>query len=426
MPKLRLITFGCQANELDSERIAGLLSAEGFELTDQEAEADLILLNTCSIRQKAEEKLYSRLGRLALLKDRKPSLQIGVTGCIAEQEGEGIRRRFPFVDLVVGTGQIGQIPSRLGKGGRGESSSAAPLRFSRVKAWVEIMRGCDNFCAYCVVPYLRGREQSRSPEEILEEIEALVASGYQEITLLGHNVNSYGKGLSPPIHFPELLRRIDDRVSASVWVRFVTSHPKDLSPELSRSFKELPSLCEHIHLPAQSGSDRILERMGRGYDREQFLRIADELRRWVPEIAITSDIMVGFPGEREEDFQATLDLLQQVRFDRIFSFKYSPRPRTAALSYPDQVPEEEKEDRLSRLISLQNRICLEKNRSLLGKVLQVRVEERKSRRDPGLVTARTRTNHLVHFADPEAQEGSLREVRIKEASTFHLKGDVIH
>jgi len=426
MPKLRLITFGCQANELDSERIAGLLSAVGFELTDQETEADLILLNTCSIRQKAEEKLYSRLGRLAALKNNKPSLQIGVTGCIAEQEGEGLRRRFPFVDLVVGTGQIEQIPSRLGKGDRGGERKLVPLRFSKVKAWVEIMKGCDNFCAYCVVPYLRGREESRPPEEILQEIEGLVSSGYQEITLLGHNVNSYGKGLTPHVHFPELLRRIDEGVPDSVWLRFITSHPKDLSPEMARCLAELPSVCEHIHLPAQSGSNRILERMRRGYTREQFLRITEELRGWVPEVAITSDIMVGFPGETEEDFQATLDLLQQVGFDRIFSFKYSPRPRTAALSYPDHVPEAEKEDRLSRLISLQNRICLEKNQALVGKIVQVRVEERESRKDSRLVTARTRTNYIVHYPDQEAQEGSIQSVRIKEASTFHLKGEAIH
>jgi len=425
MPKLKLITFGCQTNELDSERIAGVLSESGYDLTDQEEEADLILLNTCSIRKKAEDKFYSQLGRLGTLKRGKRHLRIGVCGCIAEQEGEGLRRRFPIVDLVIGTGRISQIPSLLSVGKAETTGPIHPLRSSPVKAWIEIMKGCNNFCAYCVVPYLRGREESRSPEEILQEIADLKGKGYREIVLLGHNVNSYGRGLFPPVDFRGLLHRIDTVVSDSMWVRFTTSHPKDLTPELARCFAELPALCEHIHLPVQSGSDQVLARMNRGYLRGHFLGIMDELRRWTPNIAVTTDIMVGFPGESERDFQATLDLLEEVRFDRIFSFKYSPRPRTKALSFSDHLPERVKEDRLRQVIDLQNSISHQKNRAFLGETVQVLVEKRGSKRDQRMVTSRTRTNQVVHFADPGAEAGAIVGVRILEASAFHLKGEAI-
>jgi tRNA-2-methylthio-N6-dimethylallyladenosine synthase len=425
MPKLKLITFGCQTNELDSERIAGVLSESGYDLTDREEEADLILLNTCSIRKKAEDKFYSQLGRLGVLKRGKRHLRIGVCGCIAEQEGEGLRRRFPIVDLIIGTGRISQIPSLLSDGKAETTAPIHPLRSSMVKAWIEIMKGCNNFCAYCVVPYLRGREESRSPQEILQEIADLEGEGYREIVLLGHNVNSYGRGLFPPVDFRGLLHRIDTAVSDSMWVRFTTSHPKDLTPELARCFAELPVLCEHIHLPVQSGSDQILARMNRGYLRAHFLGIVDELRRWTPSIAITTDIMVGFPGESERDFQATLSLLEEVRFDRIFSFKYSPRPRTKALSFPDHLPERVKEDRLSQVINLQNSISHQKNRAILGETVQVLVEKRGSKRDQGMVTSRTRANQVVHFADPGAEAGAIMRVRIVEASAFHLKGEAI-
>jgi len=428
MPKLKLITFGCQTNHLDSERIAGILFREGFHLTEHEEEADLIILNTCSIRQKAEEKFFSQLGRVGVLKRRNPLLGVGVCGCIAEQEGEGLKLRFPFVDFVVGTNQIAEIPSLLREKESSQEGEqpVLPLRLNRFKAWVEIMKGCDNFCAYCVVPYLRGREGSHTPEEILEEIGGLVSSGYIEIVLLGHNVDSYGKGLSPCINFAQLLRRIQERVSSSVWVRFTTSHPKDLTDEVGRCLAELPSLCHHVHLPVQSGSDRVLTGMNRGYYSKDFFRIVDELRGWVPDIAISTDIMVGFPGETEEDFQRTLHMLGQIRFDRIFSFKYSPRPKTAALAYQGHLPETVKEHRLNEVIALQNRISLEKNQTMLGKVLEVRVENRESKKDANLVTARARTNHIVHFADPKAEEGSLRRVRITQANPFHLKGEALH
>ena len=426
MPKLKLITFGCQANQLDSERIAGLLSREGFQLTEWEEDADLILLNTCSIRQKAEEKFYSQLGRIGVLKNRNPSLKVGVCGCIAEQEGERLRGRFPFVSLIVGSGQIPKIPALLK--GKEEQGAApfTPLRFNKVKAWVEVMKGCNNFCTYCVVPYLRGREESRPPQDILREIEDLISDGYREVVLLGHNVNSYGRGLNSPLTFSQLLHRIEQRALGSIWIRFTTSHPRDFTTELARCFAELPSLCEHIHLPVQSGSDQVLTRMNRGYSRAHFLGIVDELRSWVSDIAITTDIMVGFPGETEEDFQATLDLLERVRFDRIFSFKYSPRPQTKALSYGGHLPESLKESRLSQLNDLQDRISLEKNRTMLGKVVQVQVEKKGSKKDRKLLTARTRTNHIVHFADSKAEEGSLMRVRIEQAFAFHLKGEVIH
>lgn len=427
MPKLKLITFGCQANELDSERIAGLLGAHGYHICETLEEADLIILNTCSIREKAEQKVYSQLGRLQALKRRKPGVSIGLCGCLAQQEGERLKKRFPYLDLMAGPQDIYRLPSLLAQA-RGmpdlpiqeEWPDIEPRRESPIKAWVGIMEGCDNFCSYCVVPHTRGRERSRSMEEILMEIEGLLVKGYKEITLLGQNVNSYGKGLEPRRTFPELLRQIDGLVEGRFWVRFATSHPRDLDESLAEALT-IPSLCEHLHLPVQSGSTRTLERMNRGYTREEYLAKVSLVKERVPEIALTTDVIVGFPGEMEKDFQDTLALLEEVRFDNIFSFKFSPRPRTPAADFPDQLPEEVKAKRLEQVQSLQARVSLEKNRDILDKEVKVLVEDGKG----GMLTGRTRQNKVVHFNGGGYQEGELVRVRILEAFHYHLKGVVV-
>lgn len=431
MPKLKVITFGCQANELDSERIAGLLASQGYQAAEALEEADLIILNTCSIREKAEQKVYSQLGKLQILKRQKAGLVLGLSGCLAQQEGERLKKRFPYLDLVAGPQDIGRIPALLAQA-RGEESylpfgnedwhGIEPCRESRIKAWVGIMEGCDNFCSYCVVPYTRGRERSRPPEDVLLEIEGLLTRGYREITLLGQNVNSYGKGLRPPVTFPELLYRIETLVGGRLWVRFATSHPRDLTPQLVEALAELGSLCEHLHLPIQSGSTRVLRLMNRGYTREDYLARVNLVRSRVPKISITTDIIVGFPGETEGDFQDTLSLLQEARFDNAFSFKYSPRPRTAAAAFPDQLPEGLKSSRLQGVQRLQAQISLEKNRALLGKEVEVLVEGEGER---GFLTGRMRQNKIVHFQGSGQKAGGLVLVRLEEAFPYHLKGRVV-
>lgn len=429
MPKLKLVTFGCQANELDSERIAGLLGVHGYHICESLEEADLIILNTCSIREKAEQKVYSQLGRLQALKRRKPEVSIGICGCLAQQEGERLKRRFPSLDLIAGPQDLYRIPSLLAQA-RSESAlpileeewpDIEPRRESSIKAWVGIMEGCDNFCSYCVVPHTRGRERSRPMEEILREIEGLQIKGYKEITLLGQNVNSYGKGLEPRRTFPELLHRIDSLAEGRLWVRFATSHPRDLNENLAEALT-LPSICEHLHLPVQSGSTRTLERMNRGYTREEYLARVSLVRERVPEIALTTDIIVGFPGETEKDFQDTMALLEEVRFDNIFSFKFSPRPRTQAATFPDQLPEEVKAKRLEQVQGLQARVSLEKNRDILGKEVEVLVEDKEG----PILTGRTRQNKVVHFNGGGFQEGDQVRVRILEAFPYHLKGEAVH
>src|SRR5574341_330380 len=351
MPKLKLVTFGCQANELDSARIAGILVGQGYTLTEDEAEADLIILNGCSIREKAEQKLFSRLGTLQALKARNPRLRLGVAGCLAQREGEALLKRFPYLDLVVGNGEhLAELPQLLAVD-PGQSAVAADepvglfpedvevYRDSRIRAWVGIMEGCDNFCAFCVVPFTRGRERSRNPDDILREVLALCEAGYREITLLGQTVNSYGKKLDPPVPFAELLRRIDAAVGPGMRVRFTTSFPPDVTPALAEAMAILPSVCEHIHLPVQAGSNLTLSRMKRTYTREDYLGKVAMLRAAVPELAITTDIIVGFPGETDADFAETLRLMEAVGFDGCFAFKFSPRPGTPAAELPDQISE---------------------------------------------------------------------------------------
>jgi tRNA-2-methylthio-N6-dimethylallyladenosine synthase len=437
MPKLKVITFGCQANELDSARIAGLLAREGYSLTEDDGEADLIILNGCSIREKAEQKLYSRLGTLQVMKLRQPGVRLGVAGCLAQREGEALLRRFPHLDLVVGTGEhLAEIPQLLRReSGHPVAATAEPSglfpsnvdvhRDSRFRAWVGIMEGCDNFCTFCVVPLTRGRERSRPPDEILREVAALRDRGYREITLLGQTVNSYGAKLEPPVSFAALLRRIDGEVGTAMRVRFTTSHPKDVTPDLAEALRTLPSVCPHIHLPVQSGSTRTLARMERTYTRDAYLERVRLLTTSVPALALTTDIIVGFPGESEEDFMETLSLMREVRFDGAFAFKFSPRPGTPAANFPDQVPESVRVARLAKVLSLQDEMSLDRNRAWIGQQVEVLVDRELSKRDSGLAAGRTRQNKIVHFGGGAVEEGTLANLKITEATPHHLKGVLI-
>ncbi len=437
MKKVYLRTFGCQMNEYDSERLLALLAGEYVPCQAPE-EADLILINTCSVRRKAEEKVYSMAGRFKHLKARRPEIIIGICGCVAQQEGERLLKRFPHLDLVLGPQNIYRIREILEEIERTRKPQVRVEMESRfrppvvvpsldgkrpIKAQVTIMQGCDNFCSYCVVPYVRGREISRPPEDILREIECLVRQGVREVTLLGQNVNSYGKKEKGFPSFAELLRMVAE--IPDLWrIRFTTSHPRDLSEDLMRAFAEVEKLCEHLHLPVQSGSDRILKRMNRGYTREEYLGKIRRLREICPEIALTTDIIVGFPGETEEDFAETLSLLEEVRYDEIFSFKYSDRPYARAREFPEKIPEEVKAERLSRVHALQARITEEINRSYIGREVEVLVEGPSETR-PELWTGRTRTNHVVNFSAPAGLDlkGALVYVFIKDTGKHSLRGE---
>ncbi len=436
MKKVFIRTFGCQMNEYDSERMLALLKGEYIPCQEPK-EADLILVNTCSVRKKAEEKVYGLVGRLKHLKKVRPELIIGVCGCVAQQEGERLLKRLPHVDLVLGPQAVYRLREALAKISRGEGPLVdinfqkdfrQPLIFPEldgdrpVKAFVTIMQGCDNFCAYCVVPYTRGREVSRPPEDILAEVECLVKQGVREVTLLGQNVNSYGRKERGFPSFAELLREVAS-ISGLWRVRFTTSHPKDLDENLMRCFAEVPEVCEHLHLPVQAGSNRILKRMHRRYTREEYLSKVEKLRKFCPEIALTTDIIVGFPGETEEDFKETLRLLEEVRFDEIFSFKYSDRPLARSTNFEDKIPEEEKARRLAKVHEIQERITREINESYLGKVVEVLVEG-KSPGNPELWTGRTRTNHVVNFSGPENLKGKLVHVLIEGCGLHSLRGRI--
>ena len=414
-------------NVYDSGQIYNRLALLDYAPTENPEQADLIILNTCSIREKAEQKAFSFLGRLAPLKQNKPELIIGVGGCVAQQEGRRILKRMPFVDLVFGTQAIARLPGLIERFARSRSRTVdieisatigtddfalGPYPQSDTAAFITIMRGCDNYCTYCVVPYVRGRESSRSVESILKEIRYQVSRGVREVTLLGQNVNSYGKkeGFGS---FARLLTEID-AIAGLERIRFTTSHPKDLSEELIHCFGRLGKLCEHIHLPVQSGSDRILKRMNRRYTRRDYIDKVARLRRACPEIALTSDIIVGFPGETEEDFAATLTLIEQIGFDGLFAFIYSDRPDVPAARFEAKVDEPVKKERLQQLLSCQEKFTLDQHKSLVGTVQEVLVDgihrtdagsslDAVGDAETGRVqwSGRTRTNKIVHFFEPE-------------------------
>ena len=436
--KFFIQTFGCQMNAYDSERIAQLLTARNYQPVDDPARADLILVNTCSVREKPEKKVYSALGRFRALKKKKPGLLIGVRGCVAQQEEEKLLERVPYLDFVLGTKELRRItefldpqetsghrPCATTLGGRVDPYQGLPLfpPPGRTTAFVSIMQGCDNFCSFCVVPFVRGREVSRASRDILEEIRSLSETGVKAVTLLGQNVNSYGNRGPGEMSFPDLLEAVH-RVPGIERIRFTTSHPKDLSPRLIQSFGRLSELCEHIHLPLQSGSNRILERMRRGYSREEYGEKVLRLRQACPEISITTDMIVGFPGEEERDFEESLEMMERVQFDDLFSFRYSDRPHTRASSLTDKIPEEVKQKRLLVLQSLQRKITNGKNRACEGRIVEVLVEgPSKARAEEK--TGRTRTNRIVNFPGASIPAGSLVKVRIEKALAHSLKGELL-
>jgi tRNA-2-methylthio-N6-dimethylallyladenosine synthase len=430
-------TYGCQMNEHDSERILRLLENSHYLETKEAREADLILINTCSVREKPEHKVYSALGRFKRLKEKKGTL-IGLAGCVAQQEGKRLLDRVPYLDLVIGTHTIPLLPQlverveasgervcEIGLDPRGDYLKTplpqSPL--AKVKSYVTIMQGCDHFCSFCIVPYVRGRERSRPSQEIIEEVKHLAEMGVKEVYLLGQNVNGYGKGLEEALDFSEILRRVN-RIEEIERIRFTTSHPADLSDALIQDFSELEKLCEHIHLPFQSGSDRMLRAMHRGYTKGSYLERIDRLRDVCPSIALTADVIVGFPGEEEGDFRETLDLMEKVRFDDLFSFKYSPRKGTRAAQFQNQVEEKVKQDRLSILQKIQREITLQKNQALEGQVEEVLVEGRSKQSDRD-VTGRTRSNKVVNFEGELDWMGRLVPVRIIKAYPHSLRGEAI-
>lgn len=425
--------MGCQMNTYDSDFLAQCLIQAGFVPVNDPETADIILVNTCTVRAKAEQKAFSLLGRLCMLKKRKPHLILGVVGCLAQQEGERLMERFPLVDLVMGPRALGrfqQILESVGQNGEKviatELGDAPPQGLScpgyfhgRVTGFVSIMEGCNNFCSYCIVPSVRGREVSRHPEEIIKETKALIDQGVKEITLLGQNVNSYRWQGKEGWDFVGLLSSLN-RLNGIVRIRFTTSHPKDLSDRLIGCFSSLEHLCAHIHLPFQSGSNPILKRMKRGYTREHYLELIEKLRATRPDIAITSDVMVGFPGESTEDFEQTLNLVEKVQFDNLFSFKYSDRKGTVAEKLPHKVPEAEKACRLHLLQDLQKKATLKKNRSLEGKTVDVLVEGCSKKGEQ--LTGRTETNKIVNFAGRKTMIGQLVRVLIQRGFQNSLRG----
>ena len=432
-------TYGCQQNEADSEYLIGMLEKMGYTPTEDEKAADLILVNTCAVREHAELKALSITGQFKHLKEQKRELLIGMCGCMVSQEHrkEDVKHKYPYVDFLFGTSQLYAFPEILykkivtgkrqlcaGDGGDGHIAEGLPIhRASAFKAWLSIMYGCNNFCTYCIVPYVRGRERSRDPERILEDAKALAASGVKEITLLGQNVNSYGKDLPKPLSFAELLRRVC-AIESDFIVRFMTSHPKDATRELVDVMAENKKIAKAFHLPLQSGSDAILRKMNRNYTAEKYLDLVAYMREKMPDIALTSDIIVGFPGETEEDFEETLRVLETAQYDNIYSFIYSPRKGTPAAKMPDRVPPDVSSARFARLLDTQMAISNKQNREYVGKTVKVLVEGY-SKTDGSKLTGRSEKNRLVHFEGPAELIGNFADVRVTSAETFALFGEFL-
>jgi tRNA-2-methylthio-N6-dimethylallyladenosine synthase len=434
--KLHLITYGCQMNEYDSERVAGLLRQERYELTDRPEDADLILLNTCSIREKAEDKVFSQLGALKHLKRQRPSLLIGVMGCMAQLQKGRIQERAPYVDLVFGSpaiARVGELVARARQGGgpvleTGEGAlvkiTARPDGAQRLKAFVTVMEGCEKYCTFCVVPTTRGRERSHPREVIVEEIRGLAAAGCREVTLLGQTVNAYGRDLSPPTDLAALLERVD-AIDGIERIRFTTSNPYNLTSRLIRAIRDVPKVCEYLHLPLQSGSDRVLARMNRGYTSARYLELIAELQETVPDLALSTDLIVGFPGETEEDFARTIELVERVGYDNAFVFRYSRRPGTPAAEMPDQVPDEVKADRNHRLLEVTTAVAAARSRRLEGRTLPVLVDG-VSRKNAGEAAGRTRCNRVVNVdAGGRDLMGRVVPVRIVRALSHSLRGELV-
>ena len=434
MRRYHVTTFGCQMNAHDSERIRGLLEELGLGEAPSPEEADVLVFNTCTIREKPDQRLAAHLGNAKGLKARKPDAVVAVGGCYAEAQRERIFDRYPFVDVAFGPGTIHHLGEWLGAGGLGVARAAfgtgGERRFSAelathrqrpFQAWVQISMGCNSVCSYCIVPAVRGREVSRRPGAILAEVESLVRQGVREVTLLGQNVNSWGRDLLPDVHtqFGMLLREVND-VDGIERIRFTSPHPKDFRRPVIAAMAECEGVCEHAHLPLQSGSTRVLKRMRRTYGRDRYLRLVDELRTTIPDLALTTDLIVGFPGETEEDFEETCSAVEEVGFDGAFTFIYSPRSGTEAAAMPDQVSEGLKHERIERLVDVVQRVAAERNARRVGLVEEVLVEG-PSRTDRSLLRGRTRRNTTVNFAGT-ASVGELVDVRIDAATSTTLHG----
>ena len=428
--------YGCQMNISDAERMEGQLATLGYERTEDMARADLILLNTCCVRETAEDKVYGKIGEIKHIKRANPALIFGITGCMAQKEGEALIRRAPHIDFVLGTNKVHELKAtvrRLESARRGPVVDVllgdAPLpenvpieRTGRLSAWVPIMYGCNNFCTYCIVPYVRGREHSRRPEDVVREVEEAAAQGFKEITLLGQNVNSYGKD-HKLASFAELLLMVD-AVKGVERVRYMTSHPKDLSDAVIDAVRQGRHICPHFHLPVQHGSDRILRAMNRVYRKDAYRSLVERIRAAVPDASLTTDLIVGFPGETEEDFEELLDFLREIRYDAAYTFLYSKRSGTPAATMEAQVEDSVKKERLHRLMEVQNEISLEKNAALQGTVQEV-LAEGPSRTDEDVWTGRTGTNKIVLWRKKGHEtEGDIVRVRITQPQTWVLKGEL--
>ncbi len=433
-----IITYGCQQNNADSEILAGLLEEMDYLYTPDKNEADLIIFNTCCVRENAELKLYGHIGALKKVKELKPDLLIAVCGCMMQQEHavDTIRKKYKHVDLVFGTHNVHLFPELLEQvlsnrntlinviDSDGEIIEDMPIiRKEKHKAWVSIMYGCNNFCSYCIVPYVRGRERSRLPEYIEREITNLAQNSCKEVTLLGQNVNSYGKDLKAKFDFSDLLYRIND-IKGIERIRFMTSHPKDLSDKLIEAMKNCDKICEHLHLPFQAGSDKILKLMNRVYTKSEYLKKIEKIRKSIPDIALTTDIIVGFPGETKEDFNETLDIVKEVRFDQAYTFIYSKRMGTPASKMPDSITDKEKHENFDRLIEVQNEISNQINYKYYDKTVEVLVDG-ESKNNPERLTGRTRTGKIVNFHGKDIKQGDLVDVKIKEIFSWSMNGEFV-
>lgn len=432
-------TYGCQQNEADSEQIRGMLREMGYAFTEDTSVADVIVINTCAIREHAELRVLGNVGALTHTKRRKPNQVICLCGCSMQEPhmAEKIRKSFRHVDLVFGPHALWRFPELLQQvllkkervfateQSDGRIAEGLPVvRRGKIKAWVSIMYGCNNFCTYCIVPYVRGRERSREPEQILEEVRSLVAEGYKDITLLGQNVNSYGKDLDGNVDFADLLAQIND-IPGDFLVRFMTSHPKDASQKLFETMARCDKVAPQLHLPVQSGSSRVLKAMNRHYDREIYLDEVRRLKALIPDIVLTSDIIVGFPGETQEEFEETLSLLEEVRFDSLFTFIFSPRVGTPAAKMDDPVPMEEKKKWFQRLLDTQNRISVEKHKEYIGRILPVLVEEENPADAVNNLNCRTDGWRLVHVPGDVSLLGQRKKVKITDCSTWSLFGEFV-
>ena len=436
VPMAYVRTYGCQQNVADGEKIKGLLSEMGFSFAETPEEADFILFNTCAVREHAQDRVFGNVGALKNIKRRHPGTIIAVCGCMTEQEhvAERFKKSYPFVNIVFGTHVIHRLPEMLYttltdskrvflRGHEGEEvlEGIPTRRDGTSRAWVTVMLGCDNFCSYCIVPYVRGREKSRRPEEIVKECRQLIEAGYKEITLLGQNVNSYGKGLEEPVNFAELLRRID-AIPGDYRIRFMTSHPKDASRELFDVMAHSQHIPHYIHLPFQSGNDRVLREMNRRYNREQYLELIRYARSVMPDISFTSDVIVGFPGETYEEFQDTLSLIREVGFTSLFTFIYSPREGTRAAKMPDPVSREEKTQWFAELLKVQEEVAAQRSAAMVGQTYRVLVEERNEK--SGLLSGRTASSVVIDFPGGEELVGQYAQVKVTAARSWMLSGEL--